>query len=593
MGFKLNIKQEPKKEKAPAKRNDILWGARKEAKGAFTLKAQKSAIKIQEENKKSDKIQIGKKVSEIKNLADNFKSDNLKDIILDPEQQYAVDNLPYQKFACMIGQAGVGKTTTVRQLIEALTATLPKIIVNDQEALPAIAFCAFMGKAVHQLRLALDEQYRPLATTIHSLLGFKPVTWEDLDDEGMPIMRRTFEPTYTRHNKLPHKLIILDEAGSCKISLFIQLLNALEDDCRIIALGDLNQLVPVGGHSMLGYALLKWPTYELKTLHRNAGPIAIQADRVIRGLKPKTTPCKTVVVKELSEVTMKARNEILQMLMYLNKNNMFNSHTDALVVPQNIGPIGQEELNSVLVNEFNPGVTRSVIKAGRDTKYFGIGDKVLLTENQAGTDLTNGMIGIITDITLNTAFTGTHNSALESLQAAEHIDIEALENALESFEIKDDEPEEDLPEKERASSHVVTIQFQGKEEETTFSRVGEMAALQLGYAFTGHKAQGTTIPVTVVVVHDENKKLLCREWLYTAMTRASSKLIILHDKDGLRRAIRNQRIKGVTMEQKAKKFIGLTKSEFESTGTKVLDSIPDPIEFGKAKIKLKIGGLNK
>jgi hypothetical protein len=130
----------------------------------------------------------------------------------------------------------------------------------------------------------------------------------------------------------------------------------------------------------------------------------------------------------------------------------------------------------------------------------------------------------------------------------------------------------------RASSHIITVNFgetlDGNEIIEPFNTVGQVNSLMMAYAITCHKSQGGEYPTVVIMVHSANHKLLYREWLYTAITRARCKVIILYNNKGLSQALRRQKIKGKTLKEKAKEFI-----EWQGAGLGV--ELPEPKQLNE------------
>ena len=87
-----------------------------------------------------------------------------------------------------------------------------------------------------------------------------------------------------------------------------------------------------------------------------------------------------------------------------------------------------------------------------------------------------------------------------------------------------------------------------------FSTLSEVGSLQIAYAVTCHKMQGGEAPLVVIICHDSHKRMLTREWLYTAITRAQSKCVLLYTEQGLKNALVNRSVKGKTLEEKIQSF---------------------------------------
>ena len=524
------------------------------------------------------------------------------DLVLDKYQTAALNGLRDQKYGCLIGAAGTGKTTLTKALISEVEDSVPIVDMNrarvDSEKRDAkdmhvaVCFCSFMGRAVQQMKRALPEKYHGLANTIHRTLGYMPTIEERYDEETGEIKEiRVFRPTFTHFRQLPFKICIVDEAGTVPINLWNELIVALPSDCRIFLIGDLNQLPPVQGRSVLGFAMLEWPTFVLEELHRQAegNPIIENAHRVLKGQKPLTDEkTKKFIVKKIVDGSLGARKETLMVIQYLHKQGIFDPLRDALIVPQNISAIGQIELNQQLVNYFNPVVKgadgeiqnpRIIITAGYIHAVFAAGDKVMLLANDNSKALTNGMIGIVESIVPNGNFRGEAIGNNVKL-SQEDADFDLTDLADELLEYaKDDKDDED--ESERAASHIMTVKFQNRDTEVVFETAGAFKKITHAYAFTCHKAQGGEYPNVVILVHSANLRMLTREWLYTAITRAQERVILLCNRRGLTHAVNSQKIKGKTIAEKAQQFLKLQ----DQTDTK-LPILPTAEEIRYAKIHL-------
>ncbi len=524
------------------------------------------------------------------------------DIVLDEFQTKALHGLRNEKYGCLIGAAGTGKTTTLKALIAEVEDAVPIVDLNSARTESdkttgknmhvAVCFCAFTGRAVQQMKRALPEKYHQLANTIHRTLGYVPVTKEYEDEEtGEYKTKRVFEPTFTEYNKLPFKICIVDEAGTLGIDLWDKLIAALPSDCRIFLIGDLNQLPPVQGRSVLGFAMLKWPTFTLEELHRQAegDPIAENAHRVISGKKPLScSETKKFIVKKIGDGSMSARKETLMSIQHLHKQGIFDPMRDALIVPQNISAIGQIELNQQLVNYFNPPIKneqgivqnpRVIITAGYVHVVFAAGDKVMLLANDNQRGLTNGMIGVVESIVPNGNFKGEAVADSLDMGETENFDLSDLADELMQFATDEDEKED---ESERAASHIMTIQFQNVKEPVVLETAGAYKKISHAYASTCHKAQGGEYPNVVILAHSANLKMLTREWLYTAITRAQERVILLCNHRGLTHAVNNQTIKGKTIAEKAERFLKLQ----DKADTR-LPNLPEPEAIRYAKINFK------
>ena len=138
------------------------------------------------------------------------------DIEWDEYQLAALEGLRTQKYACLIGAAGVGKTTVTQQLVKNIEAEIPTIDLNrarlhskdNPDFNIAICFCAFTGRAVQQLKRPLPHEYHPLCNTIHATLGYAPTKMAYEQENGEWKEKLVFKPTFTASNKLPFKVCI-------------------------------------------------------------------------------------------------------------------------------------------------------------------------------------------------------------------------------------------------------------------------------------------------------------------------------------------------------------------------------------------------
>ena len=505
------------------------------------------------------------------------------DIDWDPYQLAALEGLSKQKYGCLIGAAGTGKTTVTKELVNRLYDSVPQIDLNrtrvdkeqskEKETNVAICFCAFTGRAVQQMKRALPIKFHPLCNTVHKTLGYMPEKEDYYDEEKKEYRTKTvFRPTFTADNQLPYKICIVDESGMLPINLWNELFAALPDDCRIILIGDINQLPPVQGRSVLGFAMINWPTYTLEHIHRQAAdnPIIANAHNILHGMLPKEDK-KRFATKILNGGSVPAAEEIIKSIVYLNQKDIFDPFRDALIVPKNVDTLGQVHLNERLVQYFNPEKTdedgiclnkRYVITAGYTHHTFAVGDKVMLLQNDNQKQLTNGMTGVVVSIAPNGNFQDEKGNAQLNV---ENIDIDNAELDLNfdsmSSDIGDIEVNKDDEEKEsqRAASHIMTVKFGvvDGDREVTFSTAGQFRKVAHAYAFTCHKSQGGEYPTVVIVCHSADLRMLNREWLYTAVTRAQQRVILLYNNRGLIHAVNNQTIKGKSVKEKAEKFLAL------------------------------------
>lgn len=546
---------------------------------------------------------------------------------LDPSQEAAIIGLANKPCGCLIGAAGTGKTTTTKMLVNTLMYGSSKWGVDplrlkpvdirkyhergsdkgkkkkaeESEAntiIPSIAMVAYTGQATQVLKKNMPKEWHRNVMTIHLLLGFAPTTYEKADgSEGI-----RFEPSYTKHNRMPWDVIIVDETSMVSVDLWHMLLDASKPGCRFYFIGDLNQLPPPIGAGVLGFALSKWPVYELTVVHRQADDTANRivdtAHRILRGETPEFDntadgPQWRVAGFKLEHSSEVAADQIIKLAYQLSKvrypgedGPAYDPWRDRIMVAMNgFNPdrpnyvLGQEPLNDSLSMIFaGKDAERVIINAKKAIKKFGVGYRVMATKNEPPNmenRVTNGLTGKIIAIEPNPKWTGDWElvgpekqvkanrkrrmeqiSAHEAMSDSERAD--SLGDTISNFRLKAMTPSEreNSEEAERGggpASHIVTVAFDngGTRE---YRMNAQIEQLQIAYVSTVHKAQGAEMPLAIVVVHHNQKMMLNRELLYTAVTRASRRVLLLYTDHGLRIALKTQKISGATLPEKIRQY---------------------------------------
>ena len=490
----------------------------------------------------------------------------------DESQLEALAGIEKQQFACLIGAAGTGKTTVERELVNRLKTYVPTIDLNaarlsvaaetKADYNVAIAFAAFTGRAVQQMKRALPEVYHPMCSTIHSLLGYAPTMEVRFDEKTKQYKEvRIFRPSFGLSRKLPYKIILIDEAGMVPINLWNELINAITPDVRIILIGDINQLPPVQGRSVLGFAMSAWPTFELTKIHRQAqdNPIIMNAHNILNGRAVAATPKRVDIVK-IPSGSIETFNLVNAGIKKLTQAGEFDPFRDAIIVPQNIGNIGQVAFNQTLIHFFNPpksinGVVvnpRTTIKTGITDVFYAVGDKVMVLQNDNQLGLTNGMIGTVIAININGMYKGNIQTIDHSMLDHENFSLSDIADIA----MADGDKEEKESQSQRQATHVMTVAFDNGRE-VPVSTAGDYRRYTHSYAITCHKSQGGEYHTVIIVLHTANAKMLSREWLYTAFTRASERVIVFMTDRALLHSLNTQKVKGRTLKDKIASFVAL------------------------------------
>ena len=530
-------------------------------------------------------------------------------ITLNTEQQKFVSLVAQGKSCCLVGAAGTGKTTAVKEAINNLLATgsIPTIQVptgnpnNPKllQGLEGIVGCAFTRKAVANLKANFPDTLHPHCMTIHALLEFAPVTYEDINAEGELVTTMRFEPNRNRHNPLPPELstIIIEESSMVGTDLFQQLMDAIPPNhsIQLVFLGDINQLSPVFGDAILGYKLLELPTIVLTQVYRQAleSPIIRLAHRILSGkqilypeLSMEEKDGGTWQVKDKLQIlnwkpkTSEAQAEVTA-LAFLKREYLagnYDPFNDMVICPFN-KHFGTINLSKGIANFIDERYSIHPVEiiSGFVRKYFAIGDLVLYKNEEyiitkinknamyRGKVLPDDLhildrFGNIkgrrdgkdsTDEIANLPLPRTADEIIDSIIA--NAEDEVTDNASHVIYLTKPDAVEKLMEE---GIDIHTMSLDSIPDTISIESRGQVNNLTLAYATTCHKAQGLESRRVFILTHKCHNILLNREWLYTAVTRAKETLTILCERDTFIGGINKQQIKGTTLEEKAEYFKG-------------------------------------
>jgi len=400
-----------------------------------------------------------------------------KNISYDELQKEAIKLSIKSGIMILTGGPGTGKTTTLNAIIE---------ILSNKDL--SVNLCAPTGRAAKRMSELTGRE----AKTIHRLLE---VEWGQDD-----------KPNFQRNerNPLDCDVLIVDELSMVDIKLFESLLKACRLGCRIILVGDSDQLPSIGAGNVL-YDLLESelvPSIRLNRVFRQAleSLIIKNAHDIISGNKP-TLDNKTSDFFMLNEHSPEAASFLIKSLVAerLPKAYGLSPINDIQVLcPSKMMDLGSFSLNNILQDELNPPLKK---KKEIHFKNWSLreGDKVMQIKNnydimwfadngEAGSGVFNGDIGI----------------------------LETIDNKNGLFYVRYDDK----------------VATYAKE---------QINELELSYAVTIHKSQGSEFDCVIIPVLDAPKKLLYRNLLYTAVTRAKKLLILVGSQEVVYTMINNNK----------------------------------------------------
>ncbi len=408
-----------------------------------------------------------------------------QNIQLAPNQRTAVREAVKNGVLIITGGPGTGKTTTINTIIRLL----------EQEGCEII-LAAPTGRAAKRMTEATGME----AQTIHRLLEIS-----FLQEDSR---KQTFEKN--EDNPIDADVIIIDETSMVDILLMNSLLKAITPSTRLILVGDVDQLPSVGPGNVLKDMIRsqRLKVVRLTEVFRQAreSAIVMNAHRINQGAYPTINEKE----KDFFFVKRAVQEEVVRMIVELAADRLpkyiaCDARKDIqILTPMKKSPLGVQHLNKVLQEALNPPTAQKTEKEFRTT-VFREGDKVMQIKNnyniswktfdQAGIRIDEG-VGV---------FNGD-SGVIKSIDQ----DREILAVAFEDSKI---------------------IEYD-------FSQLDE---LELSYAVTIHKSQGSEYPVVILPIYNGPALLMSRNLLYTAVTRAKQLVVIVGLQSTLHRMVDNNR----------------------------------------------------
>ena len=430
-----------------------------------------------------DEAEIGQRIAQI---------EEKNDIILDDIQKQAVHKAVLNGLMVITGGPGTGKTTTINTIIKYF----------EMEGLE-IRLAAPTGRAAKRMSETTGHETQ----TIHRMLGYNGAGMDSAD--GVEERRETPE-AFERNewNPLETDVIIIDEMSMVDIYLFTSLLKAISVGTRLILVGDVNQLPSVGPGNVLRDIIQSecCPVVKLERIFRQAA----KSDIVVNAHKINKGESITLDNKSRDFFCMEREDEhgVLQMMLWLVRDKM-PKYTDCtpfdvqVLTPMKKGELGVIRCNQILQRYLNPESSGKPEMTVHDT-IFRQGDKVMQIKN---------------NYQMPWKILGYHGVVIEEGTGVFNGDCGIIE-------------EIDLYNKE------VKVVFD-EEKHVTYT-TGDMEELELAYAITIHKSQGSEYPAVVIPLFHGPRVLFNRNLLYTAVTRGKQCVTIVGRKKTVLDMIHNE-----------------------------------------------------
>lgn len=402
-----------------------------------------------------------------------------------------------ENISIITGGPGTGKTTIIN--------TISKIYLDNGYN---ISLCAPTGRAAKRI----EETTGIEAKTIHRMLGYIPSSYDDIGH---------FE--YNEDNPLDTDVIIIDEMSMVDVVLFEKLLRGMKDNTRLVIVGDVDQLPSVGAGNVLRDLInsKKIKYTKLVDIFRQSesSNIIVNAHKINNGQEPILNEKNSDFFFLKTETPAITRNVVVDLISKRLPNAYgYDFSKDIQILTQSRkGICGVFELNRLLQDILNPKTeTTDELLVGN--KLFRVNDKVMQTKNnynlsffdsdgEENFGVYNGDMGHIIFIDIS----------------SKKLTVEMDDNRVIDYTLED------------------------------------LDNLELAYAITIHKSQGSEFKSVIIPMFDGYRLLQTRNLLYTAITRAKENIVLVGDKNVMNNMIRNNTINSrySNLENRIKHFYGL------------------------------------
>lgn len=407
-------------------------------------------------------------------------------VSLSDEQKDGVFGIVTKGVSILTGGPGTGKSTMTKAVVAALMNLRKKIIL-----------AAPTGRASQRMTEVIGMQ----ASTVHRMLGWDPINGGFFHNEKNP---------------LECEFLIIDESSMLDVNLSSSIMRAVPDKCQVLFIGDVDQLPPVGPGNFFKDLIDSGvvPTFKLTQIFRQGkeSEIISYAHKINHGEHPiidspitdptiweNGTDCMFIDsgiseqgknFKEYPEwSSLRYGMDVITMTkeLYVSKIKKYHNYQDIqILIPMKIGDLGTIRMNEIIQEAVNPASNnKSEIKLKE--RLFREGDKVIHTVNNYDLEVFNGDIGWIQSI--------------------------------------------------NEVSGTAEIKF--NEDRIVKYKKSDMIELELAYAITIHKSQGSEFECVIIPVMSQYMRMLYRNLIYTGLTRAKKLAIFVGQRRAFNMSIDN------------------------------------------------------
>ncbi|WP_373883524.1 exodeoxyribonuclease V subunit alpha [Acinetobacter pittii] len=460
--------------------------------------------------------------------------DDYLDLLTDPHQQAALQMVARQSLSIITGGPGTGKTYTLARIIAVLSQAIPHI---------RVAMAAPTGKAAQRMQEALQNSFNDPKLLESGLVS------EELRNQGTQTIHRLLgmghsqTPRFNQKQPLPYDVIVVDEASMLDLNLATLLFEAVPESCRIILLGDANQLASVDVGAVLAdlqqIQALADNRVQLQTSRRFAeGALIGQVAKFIQAQSYQQDHVEVlqrfevdiVQVSELKPILLQRDMPDVVQLEYLPEGNLLD--IDTYYQKLMLGFQGYvQSLKNYLKEERSIEQVQNVVKAFDDYRILTAvrhGPFGLQQLNQYAQRWLQQQLSIVT---LGGWYVGR-----------------PIMMTYNDYQLGISNGDIGLCFEHRTQPQQFEVYFPSLDKWVAANRLPK--SIQNAFALTIHKSQGSEFTHTAVVLDQAAKNLLSQELIYTAITRAKKVVSLLVHQEALLQAftVRTTRKSGLVQK---------------------------------------------